>query len=128
MFEIYTMVSEIHDNVDLVLGVKNFAVEFKKELHMSELKFTFLNGPVSIFPLSKEKVKPKERKFLKVEAILLDEISVLVIIKLLRLDIYYTLIMKVKFEKNKAFLEVTNDSTKVVVLDPKRAVAILGDT
>ena len=24
MFEIYIMVSEIHDNVDLVLGVKNF--------------------------------------------------------------------------------------------------------
>ena len=33
MFEIYTMVSEIHDNVDLVLGVKNL-VELEGEISM----------------------------------------------------------------------------------------------
>ena len=55
--------------------------------------------------------KPKERRILKVEALLLEEISGLGIIKLLGL-LHMVLTMKVKFERNKAFLEVYNDSTK----------------
>ena len=37
MFEMFTMVYEIHDNVDLVLDVKSF-VELEAELNMKELK------------------------------------------------------------------------------------------
>ena len=33
--------------------------------------------------------------------------------------------MKIKFGRNKTIIEVTNDSIKVIVLDPKRAIAIL---
>ena len=33
--------------------------------------------------------------------------------------------MKVKFESNKVLLEVTNDSTQIIVFDPKIAIAIL---
>ena len=44
---------------------------------------------------------------------------------MLRINIYDTLTIKVKFERNKEFIEVTNDSTKVIVLDPKRIVAVL---
>ena len=40
IFGIYTMVSEIHSNVDLGLGVKNF-VELRAELNMSELNSSF---------------------------------------------------------------------------------------
>ena len=42
MFEIYSMVSETHGDVDLVLGVKYF-VELEAELSIRELKFNFLN-------------------------------------------------------------------------------------
>ena len=38
---------------------------------------------------------------------------------------YDTLTMKVKFERNTAFLGVTSDSSKIIVLDSKRAVSIL---
>ena len=57
---------------------------------------------------------------MKVEAPFLDEISGLGIIKLLGLDTYDTLTVKVKFERNEVFLEVTNNSTKVIVLDLER--------
>ena len=43
MFKIYAMVSEIHDNVDLVLRVKDF-VELEGEISMRELTFKFLNN------------------------------------------------------------------------------------
>ena len=41
------------------------------------------------------------------------------------LSTYDILFMKVKFERNEAFLEVTDVSTHVIVLDPKKAIAIL---
>ena len=62
---------------------------------------------------------------MKVEALFLEEISGFSIIKLLALNTYDTVTMKVKFERKKAFYEVTNDSMQVIVLDPKGAVAIL---
>ena len=124
IFEIYATVSELHDNVDLVLGVKNF-IELEAELSKRELKLKFLNRSVSIFPVHKEAVKPKKMKFLNAEAPFLDEISGLSIIKLLGPDTYDTLTVKVKFERNEALLGVANDSTKVIILDSKRPLAIL---
>ena len=49
MFDIYSMVSEMHDNVDWVLGVKDI-VELEAEKSIRELKFKFLNGSVPVFP------------------------------------------------------------------------------
>ena len=74
MFEIYTIVPEIHNNIYLDLGVKNF-IEYKAELNMRYLKFKFLNRSIPVFSLNKEIIKPQERSFLKFEAPFLDEIS-----------------------------------------------------
>ena len=65
MFEIYTMISEIHDNVDLVLGIKKF-VYLEAEINMTELKFMFLNRSVPTFSVHKEMIKPKEENYMKV--------------------------------------------------------------
>ena len=48
------MVSETHDNVDLVLGVKN-CVELEGEISMRELTFKFLIKEVPIFLVCKKK-------------------------------------------------------------------------
>ena len=61
------MVSEIHDNVDLVAGVKNF-VEIEGEISMRELILKFLNRAVLIFPVHKEMIKPKGRTYTQFEA------------------------------------------------------------
>ena len=48
-FQIYTLVSEIHENVDLVLGIKNiFELEGAIDLH--ESCFNFLNRKYHSFP------------------------------------------------------------------------------
>ena len=47
MFEIYNMVSEIHDNGGLVLAVKSFA-ELEGEISMRKLTFKF---PFRIIPI-----------------------------------------------------------------------------
>ena len=48
-FEIYTLVSKIHENVDLVLGIKNV---FKLEgiINSRDCRFEFLNRSVPIYP------------------------------------------------------------------------------
>ena len=81
-FKIYMLVSEIHDKVDLVLGIKNV---FKLEgvFNSQECCFSFLNRSPPIFPKEKVILKPGQQKIVIAEAPLADEISSLAIIKLL---------------------------------------------
>ena len=66
-FEIYTLVSEIHENVDLVLGIKNV---FKLEgvINSRDCCFKYLNRSLPIFPMDHIILKPKEQKLIKVKA------------------------------------------------------------
>ena len=79
-FEIFALVSEIHENVDLVLGIKN-VFELESVINMWDCCFNFLKKSLSIFPKEHILLMPKEQKIIKVEAPLMDEISGLVIVK-----------------------------------------------
>ena len=81
-FEIYTLVSKIHKNIDLVLGIINV---FKLEgvFNSWEHCFSFLTRSLPIFPKEKVIIKPGEQRIMKIEAQFTDEISSLAIIKLL---------------------------------------------
>ena len=81
-FEIYTFVSEIHEDVDPVLGIKN-VFKFKGVINSQDCCFKFLNRSLPIFPKECMVLKSKEQKLIKVEALFIDEISGLVIIKIL---------------------------------------------
>ena len=48
-FEIYTLVSEIHENVDLVLGIKNI-FELEGIINSRDCRFEFLNRSVPTYP------------------------------------------------------------------------------
>ena len=82
-FEVFTLVSEIHDNVDLVLGMTN-VFELEGVIDMQDSSFKFLNRSLPFFSKEQVVVKPKERKFIKIEAPFPDEISGLAIIKNVR--------------------------------------------
>ena len=75
------MVSEIQENVDLVLGIKNV---FKLEgvVNSRDCCFKFLNRLVPIFPEKEVILKPNEQKLIKVKAPFIDEISGMAIIKI----------------------------------------------
>ena len=75
-FEVYMLVSEIHENVDSVLGIKNI-LELEGIINSCDCCFSF-------FPKEGIVLKPKEQKLTKVEAPFKDEISGLAIIKKLR--------------------------------------------
>ena len=79
-FEIYTLVSEIHENVDLVLVIKNI-FELEGEINSRNCCFKFLNRSIPIFPESSAILKPNEQKLIKVKAPFIDKISGLAIVK-----------------------------------------------
>ena len=89
-FEIYIFGSEIHENIDLVLGIKNV---FKLEgvINSRDCCFKFLNRSVPIFPEKEVILKPNEQKLIKAKAPFIDEISGMAIIKILDGGTYSTL-------------------------------------
>ena len=95
-FEVYTLVSEIHKNVDLVLGIKN-VFELVGIFNSQECCFSFLNQSLPILPKEKIIMKPGEQKIVKVEAPFTDEMSSLAIIKLLDKLAQSVIMLKVKF-------------------------------
>ena len=98
-FEIYTLVSEIHENVDLVLGIKNI-FELEGVISSRDCCFKFLNRSVPIYPEKQVILKLDEQKLVKVKAPFVDEISGLAIIKIIDGGTYSTLLIKLKFTHN----------------------------
>ena len=78
--EVFTLVSEIHANVDLVLGMKN-VFELEGVIDMWDSSFKFLNRSLPFFSKEHMVVKAKEKKFIKIEAPFVDEILGLAIVK-----------------------------------------------
>ena len=95
-FEIYTLVSEIHENVDLVLGIMNI-FELEGVINSRDCYFKFLNRSIPIFPENCVILKPKEQRLIRVKAPFIDEISELAIVKMLDGGTHSTLLIKLKF-------------------------------
>ena len=63
-FEIYTLVSKIHKNVDIVLGIKN-VFELEGVINLQECCFS-LNRSIPIFLKEEMVLKLKEQKVIKI--------------------------------------------------------------
>ena len=73
-FKVYTLVSEIHENVNSVLGIKNI-FELEGVINSRDCCFNFLNRSLPIFPKECIVLKPKGQRLINVEAPFIDEIS-----------------------------------------------------
>ena len=120
----FTLVSEIHDNIDLVLGMKN-VFELEGVIDMPDSSFKFLNQSLPFFLKEQMIVRPKERKFIKIEAPFVGEISGFAIVKMLDSKEQCTAVLKLKFVRNSASLDVTNNTHKTVIFEPKQMLGIL---
>ena len=123
-FVIYTLVSEIHENVDLVLGIKN-VFELEGVINPRDCQFEFLNRSVPMYPEKEIILKPDEQKLVKVRAPFIDDISGLAIIKIIDGGTYSTLLIKLKFTHNKAVLDIKNAEKDTMILRPKEMIGIV---
>ena len=94
-FEIYTLVSEIHEHVDLVLGIKKH-FELEGVISSRDCCFKFLNRSIPIYPEKEVILKLGEQKLVKVKAPFVDEILEMAIIKVIDGGIYSPLLIKLK--------------------------------
>ena len=70
-------------------------------------------------------MKPKEKKFIKIEAPCVDETSGLAIVKMLDNKEQCTVVLKLKFVRNSASLDVTNNTQEMVIFESKQMLGIL---
>ena len=70
-------------------------------------------------------VKPKEKKFVKIEAPFIDEISGHVIVKMIDNEGQCTMVLKLKFVRNCASLDIVNNTQETVIFDPNQMLGIL---
>ena len=59
-FKVYTLMSEINKNIDLVSGIK-YLFELEGVTNSWECYFSFLNRSIPLFPKEKIILKPKEQ-------------------------------------------------------------------
>ena len=98
-FEVFTLVSEIHDIVDLVLGMKN-VFELEGVIDTQDSSFKFLNRSIPFFSKEQVILKPTEKKFIEIEEPFIDEISRLAPVKMLDSKEPCTVVLKLKFIRN----------------------------
>ena len=123
-FEIYMLVSEIHENVDLVLGIKN-VFELEGIINSRDCCFKFLNRSVPIYPENEIILKINEQNLVRVKAPFADEISGMAIIRILDGSTYRTLLIKLKFTCNRAVLDIVNKGKDTMIFKPEEMIGII---
>ena len=123
-FEIFTLVSKIHDNVDLVMGMKNI-FELEGVIDSRDSCFSFLSRSIPFFPVTTVEIVPKTQKMVIIEAPFVEELSGMAMVKILDIKEQTTNMIKLKFIRNKAALKVTNKTCETVTFGRTEMMGIV---
>ena len=123
-FKIFTLVSEIHENVDLVIRIKNL-FELEGIIDLWDSCVNFLYRSIPFFPKEKVTVKPGEQRILTLEEPLVEEISGMAITKMLDAKEQKMLTMKLKFIRNRAIFKVMDSMYETVTFNPKEILGVV---
>ena len=115
-FEIFILVSEMHDNVDSVMGMKNI-FELEGVIDSRESCFSFLSRSIPFFPVTTVEVAPASQKMVMVEAPFIKELSGMAMVKILDIKVQNTNMIKLKFIWNKVVLKITNKTHETIAFD-----------
>ena len=121
-FEIFTIVAEIDDDIDLVFGFNNM-VETEGMLNTSTGEYDFIDRSIPIFPQNDLDVPAGEKAYIKVKAPFCDKLSGMICANFFGRDMVYTL--RVKFQDNQGIVQFRNGSDETAQLRKDKAVGIL---
>ena len=96
--EVFMLVSEIFDNVDMVLGINNL-FELEGVIDSRESSFRFLSRSIPLFPREQVIVKMGEKKLILIEAPFIEEISGMAIVKIIDQGQKTLMMLKIKIYK-----------------------------
>ena len=70
-------------------------------------------------------VKPGEKKLIPIEAPFIEEISGMAVAKIIDQGQRTPMMLKLKFIRNKAMLDITNNTRDMIIFDKKTSIGIL---
>ena len=120
-FEIFTIVAEIDDNMDLVFGFKNM-VETEGLLNMRTGEFDFIGRSIPIFPQNDLDVRPGEKAYVKIKAPFCDKLSGMICAKFFSRNVVNML--RIKIQDNQGIVQFVNHQDEIVPLRKEKAVGI----
>ena len=123
-FKIFTLVPEIHDNVDLVMGMKNI-FELEGMIDSQDSCFSILSRLIPFFPVTAVEIAVKTQKMVMIEAPFIEELSGMAIVKILDMKEQATRMIKLKFLRNKAILKITNNTHETVTFGQTEMIGIV---
>ena len=123
-FEIFTLVTEIHDNVDLVMGMKNI-FQLEGVIDSRDSCCSFLSRSIPFFPVTTVEIVPKTQKMVIIEAPFVKELSGMAMVKILDIKEQTTNMIKLKCIRNKAVLKVTNKMPESVAFGKTKMMGII---
>ena len=122
MFEVYTLVLEIQQNMDIILGVKNM-FEIEGEISCRTSQFRFLNRSLPIFTLSTHRIKVGAKAYVKAKVSFIEKLSGHAIAKLLYKGSLGT--MKIRLVDNLTVIQIINNTPSTMYLSPEESIGIV---
>ena len=123
-FEISTLVSKIHKNVDLIIRIKNL-FEFEGVINSQDSCVNFLNRSIPFFPKMRVTVKMGEQKVMTLEAPFVEEISGMAVTKMLDAKRAPDPTMKLKFRRNQTIFKMMSNTHETVTFNPKEMLGVV---
>ena len=84
-----------------------------------------MSRSIPIFPREQVVVKLGEKKLIPIEALFVEEISGMAIVKIIDQGQKTPMMLKLKFVRNKATLDITNNMRETLLFDKKTMIGIL---
>ena len=94
--------------------------ELEGMIDLPDSCFSFLSGSIPFFPVTAVEIAPKTQKMVVVEAPFIEELSGMVIVKILDIKEQATNMIKLKFIRNNVVLKITNKTHETVILDRQK--------
>ena len=122
LFEVYTLVSEIQQNMDIILGVKNM-FEVEGEISCCTSQFKFLNRSLPMFTLSTHRIKVGAKAYVKARVPFIEKLSGHAIAKLLYKGSLGT--MKIRLVDNLTVIQIISNTPSTMYLSPEESIGVV---
>ena len=113
VFEVYTIVAEIDDGMDLVFGFKNMA-ETEGRLNTRTGEYDFIGRSIPVYPQNDLDVPVGKQVLIKIKAPFGEKLSGRIITKMFGSEKVFT--MKIRIENNQGCVQFINKSHGTIKL------------
>ena len=122
VFEVYTIVAEIDDGMDLVFGFKNMA-ETEGRLNTRTGEYDFIGRSIPVYPQNDLDVPIGKQVLIKIKAPFGEKLSGRIMTKMFGSEKAFT--MKTRIENNQGCVQFVNKGHETIKLREHKAIGIL---